>query len=404
MGKLVESHLKVKKKSNKNKDDTKGSDDKSEPDGGANLEKLDTMDLRELIKLSIQKHDNVSRKIDNLANDLRSENKKVREELNALSGTVNEHSEAIEFTNRRIDDISSDFVAERSKLTNSLKTVNENGQNLSKTVKRVQEDIKANKSRLTACELQVNELQETTKNKSTNVDEEEFPVSKTIVLQNVLYTEPENIMKVARGVIHKCLGLSNVGIVKAKRISVRADGTGLVKVLVKSEDDLRDVLRNKMKIRDSRNPDVSKIWIKQSKTKQQLIAEQNSNTLLKECKLDGVLRMLPSGRLVRRSERISNHDKNPNYRSSTPRNFNNRGGRSYTSHTFTNSARKRSTHSTTGQGLADLMSPGSDINSSINTSRNTNRRSGPIAGSENPSDERVAQQMEREKRKSTSDV
>ena len=372
-------------------DNGKESNDNDKP---TEKDDLDNMDLRDLLKFSIRKNDKamqeVNQKLDELKCELKEENKKIKEDLEAVKETVEEHSGAINFLSMKINDNADQMQQSKTELKDEIKTVRENCDNLRKTVKKCNDDNKAMKGRVATCEAKMDQLD------SIPLQEaEEFPIERTLVMQNVLYSEPENITKVARGIIHKCLDLPSIEIVRAKRISVRDNGTELVKVVLKSNSDLIEVLRNKMKIKENRNADVSKIWILQSKSKAQLLMEQNTNTILRECNLDDILTRLPNGRIIRRSNRIARGQKTPNYSESTPRGY--RRGRGRGSHTHVNSSYRRGNY-TPGRGFQDIISPGNNINNSINASRSSRsspNRAGPAVGIENPLDERIAQQHER---------
>ena len=231
-------------------------------------EDLDNLDLRELMKLSIKRTDNMQKSMSTFMADFKQDQKKTQEQLTNIESTLKEHATSLEFTNKRIEDVETKLKVDKEQCIQQIEQVAQNENNLRDSVKKMKEVQKTLKTGLNACEGKLSDLQ---LKSPLRAEPEEFPVSRTLVLQHVMYLEGENILKVVRGIIHRCLGLSDVNIELAKRISVREDGTGLVKVRLSNKEELVTVLKNKMKLRENRSEDIARIWIRQSKTKEQMM-------------------------------------------------------------------------------------------------------------------------------------
>ena len=371
--------------------------------GDDKLDSLDDMTLKELLKVSIRKSEKVmssiagmETKLDTAISDLKKENKELSNRFDNLKVTVSEQANSIEFNSNAVSDLKNTVQLNKETLSQDIKTVAENNRNVVHTTKKLTEDVKSINARMTTHECQMEQIQ----GHSLNPRDVEFPIERTIVLQHVLYEEDEDIEKVSHGIVNGCLELPNVVVTKAKRISVRDDGTGLVKVKLASEDMLREVLKNKTRIKNNDNEDIALIWIRQSKSKEQLLIEQNSDAILRECQLEGNLIRLTNGRLVKKTFYGSN-----------------RGGRGYSrgrggvrgrgrgainrsinrSSTFTNSNLKK-------RGYSDIVSPDKvvGVNEGIKRARRYSNKAGPAVGEVNALDEKVAQGMERKKRHSSS--
>ena len=135
--------------------------------------------------------------------------------------------------------------------------------------------------------------------------EMEYPVKHTIVAQHVWYEEGENLSEIASEIIHNNLELPNVIIVRCERKSGWDSGHGLIKVEVESEDQLKQVLKNKRKLRKSTNDNMKNIYLRQSKNQEILAIEWNQDLILQEMGIRKNYVRLPSGHLTIKKEQNS---------------------------------------------------------------------------------------------------
>ena len=126
-----------------------------------------------------------------------------------------------------------------------------------------------------------------------------FPVKKTVVAQGVWYEENEDFFKVASTIINKSLELADVTVVNVERKSGWESGAGLLKIELKSADEVKKVLKNKKQFKTVPAKEMRAIYLRQSKKEEVLLMERNQDFILRELgKRDGVVRLL-SGHLVR---------------------------------------------------------------------------------------------------------
>ena len=107
----------------------------------------------------------------------------------------------------------------------------------------------------------------------------DFPVKKTIVGQKVWFQEGENLEKVAELIIHKTLELPEIQIVKVERKSGQETGSGLIKIELQDASDVRKVLRNKRKLKQAKAKELREIFLRQSKSDEMLVSEQNQDVI-----------------------------------------------------------------------------------------------------------------------------
>lgn len=118
------------------------------------------------------------------------------------------------------------------------------------------------------------------------LDQEEFPLNKTVVAKFVRQPEGEDILNIAKMVIHEFLELPSINIIKAKSMSKDEDGYGTIKILLEKPEDLSLVLQNKQALSEyDEDYDVKCIRIRQSKSKEQLVLELNCDMILKTLEL-----------------------------------------------------------------------------------------------------------------------
>ena len=132
-----------------------------------------------------------------------------------------------------------------------------------------------------------------------------FPVHRTVIAQRVWYEEDEDILEVTKSIIHSALSLPQVQIVRAERKSGQRTGSGLVKIEVQDEKDVKLILGRKKELKDSDLPQMREIFLRKSKGDEVLMMERNMDTVLSDMGIRGDYVRLSSGHLVRK-ERSSN--------------------------------------------------------------------------------------------------
>ena len=131
----------------------------------------------------------------------------------------------------------------------------------------------------------------------------DFPVNKTIVAQNVWYTEGENLDKIVELIVNTTLELPDVTVRKIERKSGFEKGSGLLKIELGSENDVKKVLKNKRKLMGARAPELIDIYLRNSKSNEVLLAEKNQDTILREMGVRNAYVRLPTGYLAKKSNR-----------------------------------------------------------------------------------------------------
>ena len=166
----------------------------------------------------------------------------------------------------------------------------------------------------------------------------EFPVSRTLIAQNVWYRSNEDLERVAKTIIHKALDLPNINIARVERKSGSRSGKGLIKIELNSKADIECVLRKKGELRHNPMEEIRDVFLRKSKRDDVLLMEQNVDTILRDMGVCDDYMCLSSGKLVKkdpaRRRSTLNHDnessryyrENSNHRRGSHRG---RGGRNY---------------------------------------------------------------------------
>lgn len=141
------------------------------------------------------------------------------------------------------------------------------------------------------------------------LDRDDFPIKKTIVARFVRQPDGMSAQELGEKVIHEFLEMPDVPVVKVKVMSRDSDGYGTVKILLDSAETLEKILQKKPMLMENDDYDVNCIKIRQSKTREQLVFEQNCDVIMKELHVYGNFYRLDQGWLVpRRGDRDGNRD------------------------------------------------------------------------------------------------
>ena len=223
--------------------------------------------------------------------------KSMAEENKKLTDTVGELKSSIEFAHSQIKGITTKCDETNRKIDAGLKLRDENIDSIKRAVVKHKGECEATKSRIEKLEKD-NEVIKNDVISVKNVHQEtaEFPVKCTLVAQHVPYHEDEDLVKSLNKLIRDKIGCA-VKLIRCKRMSVYEDGTGLVKIQLETPEQVQNVLKNKSKLKGCDDP-LSSVWLRQSKTKEQMASEQNTNLILRELNIFDRYRRLPNGKLI----------------------------------------------------------------------------------------------------------
>ena len=243
---------------------------------------------------------------------IRDENNDWKEKWGNLHKDVNDIKDSVELAHNLI----SDETRDKKEAMNQLKTeMNERAieaTNNVKVMKTHSAEIKKVNDSVNRLQTKVDKLAETEiigplKKLKADVEEKvgniEFPIKTTIVGQNVWYREDEDLEKVAETIIHKGLELPEIHIIRVTRKSGKEKGKGLIKIELNSNDEVKKVLKNKSKLKQSNVKELREVYLRQSKKEELLVMERNQDVILRELGVRDEYVRLPSGHLALKSTR-----------------------------------------------------------------------------------------------------
>ena len=281
--------------------------------------------------------------VDDKMENMKQENKAWINKLCAIEKDVTEVKRSVELAHNMI-------VDERKDRTSQVKDIRENLNQKAKELLHNANLIKNHSSEIKNLKDSVTALS----NKAGAEVETEFPVKHTIVAQNVWYEENEDLQKIASTLLFRAMNLnpSEVGVVRVERKSGQASGSGLVKIELRSNEEVKLVLKNKAELRNSPAQEFREIYLRPSNQAEVLAMECSIDTLLWEMGVKDDYVRVGAGHLVWR---------NNNYRGTTVR-----------------------------RGRGERQSGRTHRGRGGHNSYTDNRR-GPVVGEVNPSDEKIAQ-------------
>ena len=133
-----------------------------------------------------------------------------------------------------------------------------------------------------------------------------FPMKKTIVCQNVWYRSDEDLSKVAKLIMNTTLELPEIKIVKVEQKSGFNSDVGLIKIELESEEAVKEVLRQKRKLRNAPMKELRDIFLRKSKSEEALVSERNQDIILREMGVQNEYIRLPAGHLAKKTGRYNN--------------------------------------------------------------------------------------------------
>ena len=119
------------------------------------------------------------------------------------------------------------------------------------------------------------------------------------------YAEDENLNDVASSIIHDALELPNVVIVRCERKSGWESGTGLVKIEVSQDSEVKEILKSKRKLKKNSNKHFQNIFLRLSKKEEILAVHRNEDVILREMGVRNKYIRLASGHLVKKRDNSS---------------------------------------------------------------------------------------------------
>ena len=122
------------------------------------------------------------------------------------------------------------------------------------------------------------------------------------IISDKTNTNVRNNLITASIIIHKGLGLEEVKVVRVLRKSGEKTRTGLLKIELESEEDVRKVLRSKSKLQSSNIKELWAVFLHASKNENVLVAERNEDTILREMGVRNEYVRLSSGHFGSKEE------------------------------------------------------------------------------------------------------
>lgn len=111
---------------------------------------------------------------------------------------------------------------------------------------------------------------------------QEYPVKCTAVARFVKQPVGVSPTKLGKVIINEALELDDVNVVRVKSMSCNKNKIGTLKIQLGTPEELQRVLEAKSKLGEfDDDPDIKSIRLRQSKTQEQLVAEQNADAMLK---------------------------------------------------------------------------------------------------------------------------
>ena len=175
---------------------------------------------------------------------------------------------------------------DNKKLRKDVKALQAGQQKHSADIKKVQADVASHSTQFEAINSKLDRHEEVI-SKIDMGDTTEFPYHRTVVAQHLWYNEGENVERKAQLLIHRHLNQPGIEIKRVKRLGVKDDYDGIVKIELGSEAEVETVLQSKSILGQHRDESVRGIFIRQSQPENERRNVRNMNTLIREVDPEG---------------------------------------------------------------------------------------------------------------------
>lgn len=272
---------------------------------------------------------------DNLSQEIKTETGKCLsavEELNkrmdTLTNTVKEVERSANFAHEEVKTAKKQCEENKTQIDGKIDELNQNFQAYRRAKRATDDGSKKERQklaeRLNAVDRNREHDEIRLKNLEEKMMEDDFPVNKTMVVYYLVHEENRSDLEIAETFVHYVLRLPHLTVVKARRMGqLDVESKGTMKILFHSEAQLKEALQAKNILGEYEGEeggdDIRGVWVRQSKTKAQLMLENHTRVLIRAMHLENQVRIMPNGRLMRL--------RGNNFRGASGRGG--RGGRSY---------------------------------------------------------------------------
>lgn len=171
-------------------------------------------------------------------------------------------------------------------------------------IKQLQEYVDINiaqvMSRVEAVEGKVDAIQQ----QQQIQENKEYDPEVTVVAIGLHYEEDEEIHDKVSHMLRRGLGIRDMPVVRAKRMSRNGNRPGIVKIQLRSLDDKKKVLRAKSELKNTH--DFSRVYLRSAFTHAERLMDLNFRTLLKKIPGCQNMRITGNGRLIEREDTRQN--------------------------------------------------------------------------------------------------
>lgn len=238
---------------------------------------------QQTLKESFSSHEKVVKKVE----------KEVKQLNNKLQTNKSELEKSMEAKKRYID---VEIVDTKDLLKKAQETAKE-----SRT--KIHERIDLCVGRVSTVENNIQEITETMNTEGLTLNTQEFPVKSTAIAKFVKQPDGVSPTKIGEIIINEALELEDVKVVRVKSMSRNEKKIGTLKIQLESAADLHTVLSAKRKLAEfDEDPEMKSVKLRQSKTHEQLVAEQNADAMLKALDLYGDFYRTDKGFLLPRDQ------------------------------------------------------------------------------------------------------
>lgn len=143
---------------------------------------------------------------------------------------------------------------------------------------------------------------------SDNKRNEPFDPEVTVVALNMREHVEEEIFDVAEEMIQNALGLEDISPVNVLRLKSKTGKPGVVKIECRNKEDKIEILRNKNKLKDTR--DYKKVYLRTSMSHSDRLMQSNFQQILRVMPDGHRFRMTGNGRIILREEDTEERQEN----------------------------------------------------------------------------------------------
>lgn len=221
----------------------------------------------------------MDKKLEKCLQEVKSETKKCSDDIEQVKTQVTAIERCTDSVRTNLTDFKNDVGEKITGLGSTLENMKMNENDMLKRIEELERKVARTRP-------------------EGNQEPDKYPLGKTLIMKRVLLEDGLQPLEAVRLIINDALRLPAVRVLDCEVMRTFPNGHNTIKVLLGTNEDLRQVMKTKHILGKCAVKEVKAVWILQAKSADQRRHEYNNAMLIKQLQLEDKLRQMGSGHLV----------------------------------------------------------------------------------------------------------